>query len=285
MLSTLPADSEILPHPQEVPWPPKVDLFGVDVSVTTYDEAAAAVIAAAVQGKSGIVSCHAVHALVTASCDPSLRDQVNSFQLVTPDGQPVRWALNLLHGARLTDRVYGPELMLRLCREAARLGLPVYLFGGSPLVLERLEASLMSKYPQLIIAGSEAPPFRPLTAEEDQAVTERINRSGARLVFIGLGCPKQDLFAYAHRESIDAVQVCVGAAFDFHAGVKKMAPPWMQRNGLEWLYRMSQEPGRLWRRYLVTNTLFLTKVVQALPAARWRIRKIRKNSGLDNYLR
>jgi exopolysaccharide biosynthesis WecB/TagA/CpsF family protein len=211
-----------------------------------------------------VVACHAVHAIITASGDPALRAKVNTFDMITPDGQPVRWALNLLYRAALAERVYGPELMLRLCRAAAAGGVPIYLYGGSPAVAEKLQANLRALCPQLQIAGCEAPPFRSLSAAEDEAVVARINGSGARLVFVGLGCPKQDLFAFAHRETIRAVQVCVGAAFDFHAGVKKMAPRWMQRSGLEWLYRLSQEPGRLWRRYLVTNSIFLAKLTAAL---------------------
>ncbi|HLJ96406.1 MAG TPA: WecB/TagA/CpsF family glycosyltransferase [Gemmataceae bacterium] len=250
--------------PTPISWPPKVALFGIGVSVTDYAEATATILQAARQGLGGVVSCHAVHAIVTASGDASLGVKVNTFELLCPDGQPVRWAVNLLHGTQLSDRVYGPELMLRLCRRAAETGVSVYLYGGDPVVAERLEANLLHLYPKLHIAGCEAPPFRPLQLEEDRAVVERINRSGAGLVFIGLGCPKQDLFAYEHRNSLQAVQVCVGAAFDFHAGVKKMAPRWMQRHGLEWLYRVSQEPGRLWRRYLITNSLFLMKLGMAL---------------------
>jgi exopolysaccharide biosynthesis WecB/TagA/CpsF family protein len=253
-----------------VRWPTKVDLLGVRVSVTTYEEAAAIILRAAKEGVSGVVSCHAVHAIVTASGDASLRDKVNTFEMLTADGQPVRWALNLLHGTRLSERVYGPELTLRLCQGAAGAGIPVYLYGGNRDVALRLEAEFHRLWPDLQIAGCEAPPFRALTSEEDQSVVDRINRSGAGLVFVGLGCPKQDLFAYEHRHTIKAVQVCVGAAFDFHAGVKKMAPRWMQRHGLEWLYRLVQEPGRLWRRYLVTNSLFVAKVGRALLARRGR---------------
>lgn len=254
--------------PRPIRWPPKVDLFGVGISVTDYEEATTTILQAAVQGIPAIVSCHAVHALMTASGDPSLGAKANTFELVSPDGQPVRWAMNLLHGTQLVDRVYGPNLMLRLCHGAARAGIPIYLYGGTPIVAERLQANLRRLYPKLQIAGWEAPPFRPLLPEEDQAVVERIQRSGAGLVFIGLGCPKQDLFAYEHRERLQAVQVCVGAAFDFHAGVKKMAPGWMQRRGLEWLYRVCQEPGRLWRRYLVTNSLFLMKLAMAFARSR-----------------
>jgi exopolysaccharide biosynthesis WecB/TagA/CpsF family protein len=178
--------------------------------------------------------------------------------------------VNLLHRAGLAERVYGPELMLRLCRGAAAAGVSIYLYGGNPEVAEKLRANLTHLCPGLRIAGYEAPPFRPLTPEEDRAVVERINASGAGLVFIGLGCPKQDVFAYEHRDSIRAVQLCVGAAFDFHAGVKPMAPAWMQRRGLEWLYRLIQEPGRLWRRYLVTNSIFLGKLGTAFLSKRRR---------------
>jgi N-acetylglucosaminyldiphosphoundecaprenol N-acetyl-beta-D-mannosaminyltransferase len=269
MLNVSESEATVSESVGSIRWPRKSSVLGVAVSVTNYEESVAAILLAAQQRVPGIVSCHAVHAIVTASQDASLRDKVNSFQLVSPDGQPVRWALNLLHGARLSDRVYGPELMLRLCQGAAETGIAIYLYGGNPAVAEKLQANLVARCPKLRIAGCEAPPFRPLTAEEDQAVSDRINRSGAGLVFIGLGCPKQDLFAYEHRETIQAVQVCVGAAFDFHAGVKKMAPGWMQRRGLEWLYRMSQEPSRLGRRYLVTNSIFVAKVAVAL-SRRWR---------------
>jgi exopolysaccharide biosynthesis WecB/TagA/CpsF family protein len=241
-----------------------VDLFGVGVSVTTYEEAVTAILRAAAAGEPTVVSCHAAHAIVTASGDATLREQVNRFQMVCPDGQPIRWAVNRLHGARLPDRVYGPELMFRLCARAAEVGVAVYLYGGSPPVAGRLRENLLRLAPGLRIAGCEAPPFRPLTPEEDRAVVERINGSGAGVVFVGLGCPKQDQFAFAHRESVRAVQVCVGAAFDLHAGVKRMAPAWVQRHGLEWLFRVSQEPGRLWRRYLLTNSIFLAKFAASL---------------------
>jgi N-acetylglucosaminyldiphosphoundecaprenol N-acetyl-beta-D-mannosaminyltransferase len=250
-------------------WPPKVDIFGLGVSVTNYDDAVAAVLEAARSRTPAIVACQAVHAVITATQDPTLLEQVNSFDLVTPDGQPVRWAMNLLHRAGLCERVYGPELMLRLCQAAADQGVAIYLYGGTPDVLEKLGVNLMQRFPNLRIGGQEAPPFRPLTPAEDREVVDRINGSGAGIVFIGLGCPKQDRFAYEHRAGIQAVQICVGAAFDFHAGVKPTAPAWMQRHGLEWLFRLLQEPRRLWKRYLVTNSLFLWKLGGAL----WKRRR------------
>jgi exopolysaccharide biosynthesis WecB/TagA/CpsF family protein len=253
-----------------IAWPEKRDVLGVSVTPTTYEEATNVIVAAAKERQPAVVSCHAVHAVVTASCDRSLREKVNTFDMITPDGQPVRWALNLLHRAKLRDRVYGPDLTLALCKKAADEGVPIYLYGGRPEVVEKMRDNLMRRFPGLRIAGYESPPFRALTPEEDEQMVQRINGSGAGIVFIGLGCPKQDLFAYEHRDRIQAVQVCVGAAFDFHAGVLPQAPTWMQRRGLEWLYRLMREPRRLWRRYLVTNTIFLAKLFAAMcrPARR-----------------
>ncbi len=250
--------------PETTSWPPKHEVLGVSISATTYEEAVETVMRAAKQREQAVVSLHAVHALVTASRDGGLRDAVNRFEMVAPDGQPVRWALNWLYRTGLQERVYGPELMLRLCRQAESQGVSIYLYGSTKPVLAALQAELAERYPDLKIAGGESPPFRPLTEEEDLAVVERINKSGAAIVFVGLGAPKQDLFAHAHRGRVAAVQVCVGAAFDFHAGTLKMAPPWMQRAGLEWAYRLLREPRRLWRRYLVTNSIFAARLATAL---------------------
>ena len=250
------------------PWPPKLDLFSVQVSPTCYDEVVSSVLRAAREGRAGVVDLMPVHGLITAARDPEYRRRVNTFDIVAPDGQPVRWALNRFHHANLSDRVYGPELMLRLCAAAAESGVRVYLYGGTPAVLDKLKNSLLERYPRLVIAGAEAPPFRALSPEEDAAAVRRINACGAGIVFLGIGCPKQEVFAADHRARIQAVQVCVGAAFDFHAGQKKMAPPWMQRRGLEWLFRLWQEPGRLWRRYLVTNTIFSLLVGRRLILGR-----------------
>lgn len=269
----LPPRSVVVPETPAVAWPRKVPVFGVNVSITTYEEATEAIIAAAQARRSAVVSCHAVHALITASDDPQLRHQVNTFEMITPDGQPVRWALNRLYGAGLTERVYGPELTLRVCHRAAEEGIPIYLYGGTEHVLELLRTNLIARFPGLRIVGAESPPFRPLTAQEDRDVVRRVRDSGARLVFIGLGAPKQDVFAYEHREEFEAVQLCVGAAFDFHAGIKPMAPAWMQRHGLEWLYRLVQEPKRLWRRYLATNASFLAKFSGELVRKAWQPRK------------
>jgi exopolysaccharide biosynthesis WecB/TagA/CpsF family protein len=273
--SVVPVASASRASESRVVWPRKVELFGVGVSVATYEEVEEAVLAAAGRGAPAIVSCHAVHAVVTASLDGALRERVNSFEILAADGQPVRWAMNLLHGTKLTDRVYGPELMLRLCGRAAAARIPVFLCGGREEVVARLRDSLCARYGGLEIAGVDSPPFRPLTRDEDDALVERIGRSKARIVFVGLGCPKQDYFAYEHRDRIRAVQVCVGAAFDLHAGMRSMAPAWMQRNGLEWLFRLSQEPRRLAARYLLTNPLFLAQM-----AAKFVDGQIRRTRGV-----
>ncbi len=243
-----------------VAWPQKRNLFGVEVSAVTYAETCDAILQATRLRQPAIVSAFAVHALIEASTAPELRNKANRFAIITPDGQPVRWALNWLHGARLRHNVAGTELMWRLCEQAAQERVSIYLYGSSPETISALQAKLQAAFPDLEIAGAESPPFRPLSAAEDEAMVERVNASGAGLMFLGLGCPKQDYFAAAHVDRIQAVQLCVGAAFDFHAGTKAIAPKWMQRRGLEWLFRLYQEPGRLWKRYLVTNSIFIYKL-------------------------
>ena len=244
-------------------WPARYGLFGVRVSATDYREAAEAVIAAAKGGAAAAVDHMPVHGLMTAVSERGFRDALDGFDMVCPDGHPVRWALNSLYKLKLTDRVYGPDLMLMLCGRAAAEKISVYLYGSTDAVLAALRERLEKRFPGLRIAGAEAPPFRPLTGEEDRQTVERINASGARLVFIGLGCPKQELFAAAHRGSIRAVQLCVGAAFDFLAGAKPQAPLWMRKRGLEWLFRLFTEPLRLGPRYFITNTRFIVRFAGA----------------------
>jgi N-acetylglucosaminyldiphosphoundecaprenol N-acetyl-beta-D-mannosaminyltransferase len=184
-----------------------------------------------------------------------------------PDGMPLVW-LGRLCGHH-ASRVYGPDLMLALCERAADVGWPVFFLGGAAGVAEQLGAVLQHRYPRLQVAGTIGPPFRDATPEEDQAVVERINQSGAQLGFIGLGCPKQERWMADHRERLAApVLLGVGAAFDFVTGRVSQAPRWMMRSGLEWLYRLLQEPRRLWRRYLILNPLFLAHVVMQLLGLR-----------------
>jgi exopolysaccharide biosynthesis WecB/TagA/CpsF family protein len=241
----------------KIKWPKKHNIFGVDVSETTYEEALTLILMAAQKRIPAIIDHMPVHGLIEASRNAHLRSMINNFNMVTPDGQPVRWALNRLYKANLPDRVYGPELMLRICRRSAQLGIGIYLYGSFHHVIENLKTNLIKKFPGLEIVGYYSPPFRKLTSNEDKEVIRKINKSGAGIVFLGLGCPKQEIFAYQHRRSVKAVQICVGAAFDFHSDNKKMAPAWMQQNSLEWLFRVLAEPRRLWRRYLFSNSIFV----------------------------
>lgn len=241
-------------------WPRKYNLLGIGVSATTYNEAQDVVILEAKGRKSNCMSHLAVHGLIEGTRDMQFRTILNDFDIIAPDGQPVRLALNLLYNTSLPDRCGGPELMLLLCERAAAEGIGVYLYGSLRNVVNALRDNLINRYPGLNIVGWEPSVFRPLTELEDDALVQRINNSGAGIVFLGLGCPLQEKFAYEHRDKIKAVQICVGAAFDFHSGNKKMAPSWMQRYALEWFFRLLQEPRRLWKRYLVTNTIFLSNL-------------------------
>jgi len=238
------------------------------MSRCTYDDATAAVIRAAYAGAPAAVAATSVHGLTLGAIDPIFGRQLNSIDVLTPDGQPVRWAMNLLHATGLRERVYGPTLMLRICRVAALEGFPVYLYGARPDVLERLVRRLSDVIPDLRIAGYRAPPFRPLTDAEVTADIDAMRASGARIVFVGLGCPRQERWAAEHRPELNMPIVCVGAAFDFHAGVLRQAPTWMQEHGLEWLFRLAMEPRRLWRRYMKHVPLFIVLVAQQFLAMR-----------------
>lgn len=204
-----------------------------------------------------------VHSVVTARRDVSFGHVVNDADMATPDGAPVAWMLRKL-GYIGQERINGPDLMWRYCEKAVHSGESLFLYGGSPETLELLQRRLFENFPALRIAGSYSPPFRPLTEDEDAAVVEIINHSGAGVVWVSLGCPKQEVWMAAHRGRINAVMIGVGAAFDYHAGAIQRAPLWMQRCGMEWFYRLYSEPRRLWRRYLVTNSLFVIGAVRQL---------------------
>jgi N-acetylglucosaminyldiphosphoundecaprenol N-acetyl-beta-D-mannosaminyltransferase len=242
----------------------KGSVLGILVDATSYDEAAGQVLAAARDGRPFALTALAVHGVMTGVQDPAHGARLNSFELVTPDGQPVRWALNLLHGAHLADRVYGPTLTLEVLRRAADEGLPVYLYGSTDETLDRLVPRLQELYPALKIAGREPSRFRTVQEGEAERIASRITASGARIVLVGLGCPRQEIFTYAMRPLLSMPLLAVGAAFDYHAGQLRRPPAWMQRYGLEWLWRLGLEPGRLWRRYLILNPAYLARL-----AAQW----------------
>lgn len=239
-------------------------MFGVDVSVVDYASATAAVMAAAESRRSFGVTALAVHGLMESVDDPVLRDKVNHLDLVTPDGQPVRWAMNLLHGVGLRERVYGPDLTADVCAAAAERGIGVYLFGSTADTCERFRAALQQRWPALRIVGMQPDRFRDATPEEDRDDVARMNASGAGVVLVGRGCPRQEHWVADHLGKVDAAMLAVGAAFDYHAGTLRRPPRWMQRMGLEWLWRLALEPRRLFRRYAVTNTRYVVLLVRSL---------------------
>jgi exopolysaccharide biosynthesis WecB/TagA/CpsF family protein len=236
------------------------DVLGVLVSAVDYDTVVARTLAAAHARRPFAVTAAASHVVMTGVHDDEHRHRLNRLDVVAPDGQPVRWALNLLHRTALAERVYGPTLMLRLCEGAARGGLPVYLYGSNPPVLPALRARLLARFPTLRIAGMEPGRFRRLAPAERDGLARTIRDSGAALVLVGLGCPRQEVFLYENRERIGVPLVAVGAAFDFHAGLVPQAPEAMQRRGLEWLFRLAHEPRRLWRRYLRLGPEYVARV-------------------------
>jgi N-acetylglucosaminyldiphosphoundecaprenol N-acetyl-beta-D-mannosaminyltransferase len=244
------------------------NVLGILIDAVDYRAASQRVIEAAHARRPMAVSALAVHGLMTGVLDPVQRYRLNSFELLVPDGQPVRWALNWLHQARLADRVYGPRLMLELCERAAAEDLSVFLFGGAPALLDDLQRSLTRRFPALRIAGTRASRFRRLSVAERDDVVATIRDSGAAITLVGLGCPRQEVWAFEFRGPLSMPVIAVGAAFAFHAGHVPQASPFLQDWGLEWLYRLAQEPRRLWRRYLLLNPLYACLLMAQLAGIR-----------------
>ena len=237
--------------------PAKANVLGVGISITDYERTVGAVIGAAEQRRPLGVTALAVHGLMSGALDRALRWRLNHFDIVTPDGQPVRWALNLLHSAGLSDRVYGPDLTLKICAAAAEKNLPVYFYGSKQEVLDRLTQRLQARFPALKVAGARPSLFRRSTEKERGPIISAIRASGTRIVFVGLGCPRQEIWVHENVQALGLPTIAVGAAFDFHAGLLPQAPRAMQDRGLEWVFRLVHEPRRLWRRYVLLNPLFL----------------------------
>lgn len=236
----------------------KRNLLGVEVNAIDYEGAVARIVDAAKNRQPLAVTATAVHGLMEGATNPEHRYRLNQLELVVPDGQPVRWALNAFHDTGLTDRVYGPNLMLETCRAAAANNLSIYLFGATAELLERLSDNLTASFPDLHIARARPSKFRTLDQDEKQELIDDINASGASIIFVGLGCPRQEIWAYEFKDHINMPVLAVGAAFNFHAGELDQAPPVLQKYGLEWAYRLAKEPSRLWRRYLILNPYYLT---------------------------
>lgn len=235
-------------------------VLGTPIDAVDYDAAINRILDAAHRKAPFACTAVAVHAIMTGVHDREHLYRLQHLDLLVPDGQPVRIALRILHGARLRDRVYGPELMLRICEQCATRRLPVFLFGSTALVLDKLEKRLRAKFPALEIAGSLASRFRTLSEDEARDLAAGIYDSGAAVTFVGLGCPRQEVWAYEFAPRVSMPVVAVGQGFELNAGTRPRPPAWMQRCSLEWLFRLGHEPRRLWRRYLLLGPEFVFRV-------------------------
>ncbi|MBI3669128.1 MAG: WecB/TagA/CpsF family glycosyltransferase [Acidobacteria bacterium] len=234
----------------------KHNILGILINALDYETAVDRVIRAGREGRGLAVSALAVHGLMTGVLNPEHKYRLNCFDLLVPDGQPVRWALNLLYKTRLSDRVYGPNLMRKVCARAAEEGLSTYFYGSTPEVLRAMRTNLEKQFPGLRIAGMEPSKFRQLLPEEKSQLATRIRKSGASIVLVGLGCPRQEVWAYEFRELLGMPALAVGAAFPFTAGTVRQAPRRLQDLGLEWAFRLYMEP-RLWPRYVFLSPAYL----------------------------
>ena len=229
---------------------------GLSIDVIGWDAALERIAHWADQRQSRVVAICNAHSVITARQDPEFREAVENAAMATADGAPVAWTIRNL-GYPEQKRINGPDLMLRYCELAAQNGQKIFLYGNEEKTVSRLTKTLLKAFPGLQIAGSITPPFRTLSDAEDEQIVNEINDSGAQVVFVSLGCPKQEKWMADHAGRVQAVMIGVGAAFDYHAGTIKRAPVWMQQRGLEWFYRLVSEPRRLWRRYFLTNTAFV----------------------------
>jgi N-acetylglucosaminyldiphosphoundecaprenol N-acetyl-beta-D-mannosaminyltransferase len=235
----------------------ETSLFGIRLSVGSMPAAVEMIAQRAAGAAGGMVCVANVDMLTRAKRTPKLAQLMQNATAVVTDGMPLVWALRRLHGREDAQRVYGPGLVLELCERAANDGTAVFFYGGSSEELARLQQNLATRFPRLHIVGAVSPPQLASEPPFDAAIACQINESGAGLVFVGLGCPKQEFWMEAHAGQLKALAIGVGLAFALIAGTKKQAPKWMREAGLEWLFRLCQEPGRLWKRYLVGNSLFI----------------------------
>ncbi|MCF7688404.1 MAG: WecB/TagA/CpsF family glycosyltransferase [Cephaloticoccus sp.] len=243
---------------------PRFNVLGVGVSALTLEEATLRVLASRQQKHLGYICICTVHGVSEARRDPALLQTFNASFLTTPDGMPLVW-LGRHHGHKTITRVYGPDLMLRVCDEGRAAGLRHYFYGGGPDVAETLRANLVARYPGLQVVGTFTPPYRSLTPAEFSHLQSDVAAKAPDIIWVGLSTPKQERFMAEAWDKLDAaLLIGVGAAFDFHSGRLRQAPRWMQRSGLEWLFRLALEPRRLAYRYLVYNPLFVLRTLAQL---------------------
>ena len=234
----------------------KTPLINLNISLGSYQEFCKIILQIAVRSESEYVCVSNVHMLIEAGKHDDFAHIVNNAVIATPDGLPLVWALKWLYGIK-QERVAGMDLLPDLLLEASRNKIPVFFYGSTEEVLEKTEGYISENYQGIPYVMSYSPPFRPLTDEENDQVVNLINESGAKLVFVALGCPKQERWMASMRGKVNAVMIGIGGALPVFVGAQTRAPRWMQKNGLEWFFRLCQEPQRLWKRYLVTNSLFL----------------------------
>jgi N-acetylglucosaminyldiphosphoundecaprenol N-acetyl-beta-D-mannosaminyltransferase len=250
-------------HSGNEPFRQRGRVLGVGVDVLEWGCAVERIASWAHSGESRYVSICDAHSIVLASRDETHGRHIRSADMVTPDGWPVAWMLRCTADPS-QRRINGPDLMWRLLGRAEADGLKVFFYGTTEATLAALRERLQREFPRLQMVGMHSPPFRPLSAEEDERDVQMINASGAQLVMTGLGCPKEDRWMYEHRGRVQAVTLGIGAGIDFWAGNVRRAPMWMREHGLEWVFRLGCEPRRLWRRYLVHNSLFIAGAARQL---------------------
>lgn len=249
---------------------PKPKILGMKISPTSYNKACMKIMEWQLDHLTRMVCVANVHLTMTAYDNPNYLAIINSADLVTPDGMPLVWTLRL-KGYKDQQRVYGPTLTQKLLPLLAAERVPVGFYGSESKVLEKLQHNIQEIHPNINISYAFSPPFRELTLQEEQEIVEAINRTGVRVLFVGLGCPKQEIWMHEHKERINAIMLGVGAAFDFIARVKPQAPSWIQAIGMEWFYRLLSEPKRLWRRYFYNNPRFILLIIKELLFEKMRI--------------
>lgn len=238
-------------------------VLDTQIDAITWEDVLARIVSWGAQRQSRYVTLCNVHSVVTASQSPAFNKVLSQADLTLPDGAPVAWALRR-EGFPEQQRINGPDLTWRYLAVAEKIGHSVFFYGSTDATLAKLLERIKAQFPKLRVAGAVSPPYRDLTEQEDQAYVDQINSSGANVLFVGLGCPKQEAWMASHRGRITAVMLGVGAAFDYHAGTVQRAPKWVQKIGMEWMHRLISEPRRLAKRYLVTNSVFIYRIARTM---------------------
>jgi N-acetylglucosaminyldiphosphoundecaprenol N-acetyl-beta-D-mannosaminyltransferase len=250
-------------------FPPIQSVIGFPITALRFDAQIDLILKWASNRMSKVVCVANVHMLMEAHSDPTFASVLERADLVTPDGMPLVWLMKLM-GAAHQDRVAGMDIFIALCERMAAEDISVFFLGSQKEILERISKRLGKEFPNLKIAGMEPLPFRPLTLEEDETIVQKINTSGASIVLVSLGCPKQEAWMNQHKGKVQAVMLGLGGVFPVYAGLHKWAPIWVRQSGLEWLYRLAQEPRRLWKRYFATIPPFIYLALKQVLISRLR---------------